>query len=496
MKDKLIEIFKSIQIYHQKEEELKKIDSEKKDFIHNSEYYQKINELTKLFNKNGIFLTFSNESFDEILKNIEQEVKNKIDLINQRHYPEEEIMGAYNELTSEEKKEFESYEVFKNAVLEDLKKQQDKEKNEILELVEEFKKTKVSYDNMNKGLQELDDKRKIILNDRWNLLETKLKNIDSELLEKGFEYQNGFPLIKEDTKVVQSIPKLDADNISLDDLVMVHATQYFPQDGVIKSRRDAIGANRNTIHTALNGRVSSHNFGNWDDCGIIIIDPLKEHINQVECIYSVDTFAYGSMKLSDEALILIDNSKYNEIYEQNKEYLNNNKDRIILYSGDSTVVVEKLLSILGYAPQKIGQWGWEDKHNAEMLNKFAQDNYHDKLNTAHDNTVYSIVEKGRGRDDTLASFGIVDYGNDMVITLDVLYSLRMNNKNMSTEQFIQEVGVFVKDNEIHLLGVKDHIDLLKSQNISKFQIEKIDLLVKKYELMLQKQNEEEIEKQR
>ena len=163
----------------------------------------------------------------------------------------------------------------------------------------------------------------------------------------------------------------------------------------------------------------------------------------------------------------------------------------MLYSGNSLLAVEKVLSMLGYVPQKCDQWSWEDKKANDMLNNLVKTQYPNKLNVAHDVTPYSTVEKSLTRKDTLASFGIKDDGNDIIITPDILYALRKNNKDITLEQFITNVGVFVNDNEIHLLGIKDHIELLRSGKVSPFQIEKIDLLLKKYELMQHYQEEKE-----
>lgn len=490
MNNKLREIIENIQLYQDIQSKIKKINEEMEKTNNESEYYKIVNDLMRKLSNYRIFIMSSELTYDELLAIVEKKVKDKLDEPLTLDYDENELIESYNnELSEEEKKQYGSYENFKKTLLEDYQKQQIEEKKALVGIMEEVKKTKVYYDAMNEKLMDLNNKKIELLNERWSLLETKLKNYHAKLLENGIEYENGFPVLKDDMEMVNNVPKLDADNISLDDLIMVHATKYFPQDGVIKSSRDAIGSRRNTIHTSLNGRVSSHNYGNWEDCGIIVLDSLKEHIDQVECIYSVDTFTYGSVKLSNDALILIDGNKFNELYEQNKDYIDKNKDKIILYSGSSIKIVENVLSMLGYAPQKIGQWGWEDKHNNDMLNKFVQDNYPNKLNAPHDVTVYSSVEKESLRFSTLNKFGIID-GNDTIITPEILYDLRLSSKDLSTKQFIIDVGIIVKDNEIHLLGTKDHLELMKTNKVSDFQIEKVELLLKKYELMQQYQNDE------
>ena len=495
MNKELSSVLEAVRLYQSINEEIARIDREKDNLSVNSEYWKKVNELLKSFGEEGLFFVSPEESiydkpFDELLADVDEKVQSKINMLSD--YDEAELIDYYNnELSEEDKKQYASYEEFKKKLLEDYFKEQDAKKTKLNNLLNEFKNLKSSYDDMNRKLQELDGKRITLLNERWELLQTKLNNYSVDFMEKGMEYQNGFPLVKDDMDVVNKEKEFDENNFSVNDLVMVHATDYFPQNGIIKSTRDATDSKRNTIHTSLNGRVSSHNFGNWDDCGIIVLDPLKEHIDQVECVYSVDTFTYGSMRLSSDAMILINNNKFAKIYEENKDYIDKNKNKIMLYSGNSLLAVEKVLSMLGYVTQKCDQWSWEDKKANDMLNNLVKTQYPNKLNVAHDVTPYSTVEKSLTRKDTLASFGIKDDGNDIIITPDILYALRNYNKNITLEQFITNVGVFVNDNEIHLLGIKDHIELLRSGKVSPFQIEKIDLLLKKYELMQHYQEEKE-----
>lgn len=494
MNKKLLNILAAIKLFQQQKEELRQINDEKGKLETESEYSQKFVELSKAFAGESILFTSLSElnnanTFDELLQIIETEVQKKLN--TQESYDENEIKEYYdNELSEEEKKQYDSYENFRKTILEEWQKHENARKEKLENLLNEFKNLGKPYEDMKRKQQELDARRVDLLNERWSLLENDLKNINVKLLENGIEYQNGLPVLKEDMDVVTTVPGLDADNLSLDDLVMVHATRYFPENGIIKTHRDATGARRNTIHTALNGRVTSHMYGNWDNCGIIILDPLKEHIDQVECVYSVDTFAYGSMKLSNESIILINKDQYNKFYEQNKEYIDNNKDRIMLFSGDSLIIVDKVLSMLGYAPQKANEWAWSNKYNSDMLDKFVHENYPDKLNAAHSMTPYNTAEKVEARGSILESFGMKNDGNDKIISLDVLYALREYNKDKTTKQFIEDAGVFVKDDEIHLLGIKDHINLLKSNNISEFQIERIDLLIKKYQMMNNLQTED------
>jgi len=492
MKNKLLRIIGDINSYLKMGEELKKIDELKNEIIVNSDYNKKVREIVgKLYNE-GIYIDIDlllNKPFNEAIEIVETKVKEKKDV--PLDYEESDLIEYYNGLNEEDKSKYQSYEDFKQKVLADFKKEQDMAKERINNLVYQLKGLGQYYEKMNQDLQMLSDRRKTLIDERWSMHENKLNNLDAKLLENGFDSKNGFIVINGDMPLVKNEPKLNENNFSIDDIVMVHATRYFPINGVVRSRKESTGDLRNTIHTALNGKVGSHLYGNWDDCPLIILDPLREHIDQVECIYSVDTYTFGSMKLSDEAIILIDADRFDEFYSNNKEYIDNNKDRVVLYSGDSTIVVSNLLSILGYAPEKVDQWGWNNKHDNDILNNFVQTNYPNKLNTAHTFTPHYEVENNKTRQKVLYSFGIMDNGEEMIITPEILYELRLQNKDLSTKDFIINTGVFVKDNEIHLLGTKNRIELLKTKNVSDFQIQKIDLLIKKYELTMELQNKDD-----
>ncbi len=69
--------------------------------------------------------------------------------------------------------------------------------------------------------------------------------------------------------------------LKVEDLVCVHTTSYRPQinaegDALVKTTHDATSGKflRNTVHTALNHKVSSHAFGNWDGALCTIISPF------------------------------------------------------------------------------------------------------------------------------------------------------------------------------------------------------------------------------
>ena len=53
--------------------------------------------------------------------------------------------------------------------------------------------------------------------------------------------------------------------------------------------------------------------GNWDNTPILILDPIKPHLEQLTCIKTVDSYTYGSMKLSENAIILVSKLEFEKI---------------------------------------------------------------------------------------------------------------------------------------------------------------------------------------
>ena len=268
-------------------------------------------------------------------------------------------------------------------------------------------------------------------------------------------------------------------NFSMNDIMMVHATKYFPDNFVLKTSKDSkVAANdsktiteRNTLHFALNGKVSSHGYGNWDDVPYVFLDPIKTHIDQIACLKDNDTFTYGSLKLSTDAIILINKNVFDEVYQEHMEEINTRKNNIIIFYGDSKIVVDKILILLGYKPQSCGMWSWTNEQNSIFLYNYVRENYPDKLTANHFYTKYALSEKQFAKRDTLLNRmrnSIEDYSRGCVITIDELYNLYVNYcKNSVLEDeldnikdFTKNYGINCHDNEIHLLGYKEYIENL------------------------------------
>ena len=120
---------------------------------------------------------------------------------------------------------------------------------------------------------------------------------------------------------------------------------------------------RHTIHFCINGIVSSHEYGNFDNRKYVIIDPLCYHIDKVKSLRAEDTYFTDDIVLSPEAAIVM--SK--KTYEESKNDPSFEKDcedyRVFVYEGDLVLAVQKTLNKLGYDSFIIGKHGYKNAVN-------------------------------------------------------------------------------------------------------------------------------------
>ena len=77
---------------------------------------------------------------------------------------------------------------------------------------------------------------------------------------------------------------------------------------------------RKTIHFAINGLVGSHELGNFEGRAFVIIEPLKHHIEDKSLLSlgACDTYFDDDMILSEDAVVLIEESIYKKIKDDEK----------------------------------------------------------------------------------------------------------------------------------------------------------------------------------
>lgn len=140
---------------------------------------------------------------------------------------------------------------------------------------------------------------------------------------------------------------------------------------------------RSTIHFALNGLVGSTAYGNFDNKPFVIIEPLKQHINNsLKSLRVEDVYFDNDMKLSNQATILI-SEQYFRANCNNLEFLNELKNfKVYVFKGNQQAAVGKVLSDLGYDSFLISSNGYSNglsEGNAannmwNFVHEFAKEN--------------------------------------------------------------------------------------------------------------------------
>ena len=156
-------------------------------------------------------------------------------------------------------------------------------------------------------------------------------------------------------------PTLSMTKVESESLVMVHRTNYYPQNGRILSlsetTRKATGVSeyRPTIHTSLNKSVTEHAVGNeWNSMDYSIIMPFKETVSAMpkskviggiqDDFFLLDsiTLPKGSVILKRSANIPKDQLKVTDVFEGVKLIETSADDMV----GTTDLVIKKM----GYTP--------------------------------------------------------------------------------------------------------------------------------------------------
>lgn len=135
----------------------------------------------------------------------------------------------------------------------------------------------------------------------------------------------------------------------IENVYMVHLTNFFPKNHRILSTYDGnkisskdkdgneivvsfngnkksvvVPSHRHTVHFTLNTVVepTKDGAGDWSDCPIAVIEPFKNHQNQFLTYGSGDSYTWGSVDLSDEAVIIINKNNISLIPNEEREKWN------------------------------------------------------------------------------------------------------------------------------------------------------------------------------
>jgi len=161
----------------------------------------------------------------------------------------------------------------------------------------------------------------------------------------------------------------------ISDLVLVHKTDFIPVEGIIKSSKDAgvlgdssiwinnqeyvidVPSERESVHFCLNGEVTSHTLGNWDESKYAIIIPLDKIDKEIIVGgTAVDTYTNGSVQIPQGSYILCPQSEIEKIESLTKNL------NIVGYEGENVTGYANMFisEVLGYKKETIGEHSWEE----------------------------------------------------------------------------------------------------------------------------------------
>lgn len=173
---------------------------------------------------------------------------------------------------------------------------------------------------------------------------------------------------------------------TIDEVVMVHVTDYEPTDNRIKTSKEKgiikdlngipLYDMRNTTHCTVNGVVTSHEGGNWDKRKYAIIIPGKTFLkeNGKKCLSGSveDLYIDGGIDLKD-AIIVCPKSDCERISRENPDNI------IICFDGDLAVDVknkinypETVLDLMEIDRHKIAEFGFDvfGEKGAELIHHY------------------------------------------------------------------------------------------------------------------------------
>ncbi len=125
---------------------------------------------------------------------------------------------------------------------------------------------------------------------------------------------------------------------------------------------------RDTVHLSMNDEVSSHMYGNWDQCHYTVLQPCAEIANEkIGSLEPNDTFTRGGVDLTKNAWILCPADEVETVQELNPHV------HVLGYKGENAQgLAAPFLSQLGYRAESVGMWGWSDWESEQQFYRIAE----------------------------------------------------------------------------------------------------------------------------
>ena len=257
---------------------------------------------------------------------------------------------------------------------------------------------------------------------------------------------------------------------------------------------------RKTIHFAINGLVGSHELGNFEGRAFVIIEPLKHHIEDKSLLSlgACDTYFDDDMILSEDAVVLIEESIYKKIKddEKYKPTLESMK-KIYVYRGNQKEAVKRVLNELGYDAFIVNSHGYVRGLESEsQAGKMW--NYLERIRKEKDKKTISHFESSYNEEDH-------EILEEESLRGDIIYVIfiveKAFNEKIIDEEFRNKIiDAIKKDSELGINYAEEYYDYSSTKRgyllpIIPTLIEKIGLEnIKKYTKEYNEMFIEELEK--
>ena len=198
-----------------------------------------------------------------------------------------------------------------------------------------------------------------------------------------------------------------------DDIVLIHITNFFPEQGIIKSPKDAgvtfkeefeghpyeVPRQRDTVHFVMNGEVENNTGGNWDDRKYAIVIPLK-NIDKDKFIGGtpVDFYSDGSVTLPDGSYIICSH----ENSEKNKGSIGEGIEIIEADNDNIKGYANAFIDKLGYKVENIGAYAWGEEEDNKIANEIIMKDFQQPIHAAS-----SSMEEERFYEDSYRTASII-----------------------------------------------------------------------------------------
>lgn len=211
----------------------------------------------------------------------------------------------------------------------------------------------------------------------------KIQNGDKSI-PQYVTVENNRIVIKEVNKEYKESEKDKSiiDSNSPEKYVMVHTTDFFPRNHQILTAHDgnndteysvqvdnfayivSIKNHRLTTHHTINARVRDNDGDSWKDKKYMVLEPLEPHLSQIISFSPNDTYTYGSINLTNQAIILGTKEVLDEIPEEEK------KSYLVIQIDEENPEkgINAVLELLGYEIHQIN--AQDASHHASFESSF------------------------------------------------------------------------------------------------------------------------------